>query len=137
MGDVTVHPHGVADARREIGFSLLEAVVALMLFGMALLIASNALTAQAAASRRLAVRGELLRASETVLESLRGGLLPLTSGRVRLDRDLEPPADLELHTFVHVAARPTPRLYEVSVRSWTELRGVREEVELTTMVWRP
>lgn len=126
-----------ARARRQAGFSLLEAVAALVVFGFALLIAASALTAQGALTRRLQVRGELLRVNEIVLESLRGGALPLVSGRVQLDADLDPPSDLQLYTFVHVDAQATPGLFEVSVRSWTELRGVREEVSLATMVWRP
>ncbi len=108
-----------------------------MVFGLALLIAANALTAQAASTRRLAARGELLRTSEIVMESLRGGVLPLVSGPVRLDRDLDPSADLAVYSFVRVDPQSTPNLYEVSVRSWTEIRGVREEVSLATMVWRP
>ncbi len=84
-------------------------LAALVVFGLALLIAANALTAQAASTRRLAARGELLRTCEIVMESLRGGMLPLVSGPVRLDRDLDPSGDVEVYSFVRVDPRCPPR----------------------------
>ena len=70
---MTVSPHN--------GFSLVEAIAALTIFGMAIVVAAGFLDVHMSAARRLEARSDLVRAAETVLESLRGGTLPLVSGR--------------------------------------------------------
>lgn len=135
MSDVTGH-RGL-DYRPAAGFSLLEAVVALAIVGMALVFAAQALSTYAATIQRAEVRQRLLWAAENAIESVRGGQIPLATGRVDLDRDLSPPDDRDLYLFVDVRPRDQPGLYLVEVRAWTQLPGRREAVELSTMVWRP
>lgn len=135
MSDVTGR-RGL-DYRPAAGFSLLEAVVALAIVGMALVFAAQALSTYAATIQRAEVRQRLLWAAENAIESVRGGQIPLATGRVDLDRDLSPPDDRDLYLFVDVRPRDQPGLYFVEVRAWTQLPGRREAVELSTMVWRP
>jgi type II secretory pathway pseudopilin PulG len=123
--------------RPAAGFSLLEAVVALALVGMALVVAAHAMSAYAATIHRAEVRQRLLWVAENAIESVRGGQIPLTTGRVELDRDLSPPDGADVHLFVDVRQRDQPGLYSVEVRAWTQLPARRETVELSTMVWRP
>jgi prepilin-type N-terminal cleavage/methylation domain-containing protein len=70
---MTVSPHN--------GFSLVEAIAALTIFGMAIVVAAGFLDVHMSAARRLEARSDLVRAAETVLESLRGGTLRLRSSR--------------------------------------------------------
>ena len=122
---------------RVAGFSLLEAVAAIAIVGFALVVAAHAMSAYAATVRRAEVRQQLLWAAENVIESVRGGQLPLTSGTVQLDRDLSPPDGEAVHLFLEVRQRDQPGLHDIAIRASTSLPGRREEVELSTMVWRP
>ena len=119
------------------GYSLIEVVIALALVGVALLIASNALQAHAMAAKRLEVRGELLRAAENVLESLRGLSLPLHAGPVELNSPPGQAPGVTVHTFIELEEAEIPGLHLVTVRARASLRGRPEELELTTMIWRP
>ena len=135
MSDVT---GGRQPERRNVGgFSLLEAVAALAIVGMALVVAAHALSAYAATIRRGEVRQRLLWAAENTIESVRGGQLPLVTGRVELERDLRPTEGTAVYLFVDARPRATPGLYRVDVRAWSHLPARREVIELSTMVWRP
>jgi prepilin-type N-terminal cleavage/methylation domain-containing protein len=124
-------------ALRSSGYSLLEVVIALALVGFALLVATNALQAHAMAAKRLELRGELLRSAENLLESLRGGSVPLVGGPVELDNPPGFDSGVRVDTFIEVEAGDIPGLKLVTVRATTTLRGRSEELELTTMIWRP
>jgi Tfp pilus assembly protein PilV len=124
-------------ARREAGFTLLEVIASLLILMFAVLIAANALIALAGLSHSMAVRQELYRISENVIESVRGGLIPMTSGSKDLTGPLAPRNGLKVHTFVQVTELETAGLYGVEVRSSSTLAGRRVEVEIATMVWRP
>jgi hypothetical protein len=112
-------------------------VIALVLFGFAVLVAANALTAHAAMARRLAVHGDLLRSGEIILESVRAGQLPLETGPVEVTEDLRTPGSVDVSASVRVVSRPQAGLTQVTVRVWYDSRGVRQETSLTSMVWRP
>jgi type II secretory pathway pseudopilin PulG len=128
---------GQPTRRPVAGFSLLEAVAALAIVGMALIVAAHAMSAYAASIQRAEVRQRLLWAAENVVESVRGGQIPLATGRVELDRELCPPDHAGAYLFIEVRQRDQPGLYDVEVRAWTQLPARREVVELSTMVWRP
>jgi prepilin-type N-terminal cleavage/methylation domain-containing protein len=119
------------------GYSLLEVVIALALVGIALLVASNALQAHAMAAKRLEVRGELLRSAENVLESLRGRSIPLHAGSVELENPPGWTPGLAVFCFIELEETELPGLYLVRVRARASLRGRPEELDLTTMIWRP
>jgi prepilin-type N-terminal cleavage/methylation domain-containing protein len=123
--------------QHERGYSLLETLVALVVFCFALLAAANALTSQAALAKHLEVRQDLVRSAETVLEGVRGGLLAFESGAVELDETFRSPTGNRVYVFVNVEDLEPTGLYSVQVRAWTYLPGRKVEVELRTMVWRP
>jgi len=125
------------DRQSSAGFSLLEAVTALAIVGLALVIAAHALSAYAATIQRADVRQRLVWAAESAIESVRGGQIPLATGRVELERELKPDEGADVYLFVDVRPRDLPGLYDVRVRAWSQLPARREVVELNTMVWRP
>jgi prepilin-type N-terminal cleavage/methylation domain-containing protein len=119
------------------GFTLVEALAALTIFAVAVLIAAAFLQAHVNAARRLEVRSALVRASETTLEELRGGTRPLVS--VNLDRTdvaaLAPGA--RVLTSVEVDGGGLPDLYRVVVTSRSAASGGPMEITLESLVWRP
>lgn len=119
------------------GFTLVEALAALAIFAVAVLIAAAFLQAHVNAARRLEVRSDLVRASETTLEELRGGTRPLVS--VNLDRTdvaaLAPGA--RVLTSVKVDGGGLPDLYRVVVTSRSTAANEPMEITLESLVWRP
>ena len=82
-------------------------------------------------------RSDLLRAVETVLESVRGEALPLVSGEVDLSDEFQPLSAVRVTTFVDVTPRNLPGLYEVRVEARAMVRTEDMVVAITTLVWRP
>ena len=122
---------------RQRGFSLVEAVAALAVFGFAVVVASSFLDVQMSAARRLEARADLVRAAETLLESVRGGVMPLTSGDVDLSDEFQPMSSIRVRTKLQVISRPLPDLYEVRVEARAMVRSEEMVVSITTQVWRP
>lgn len=118
------------------GFTLVEAVLALTVFGLAVIVAAGFLDAHMHAAHRLVARAELVRAAETLLESARGGAVPMLTGELDLG-DLEPQSKLDIRTTLSVTPRSTPGLYELRAEAQAEVRGEEMEVVITTQVWRP
>ena len=121
---------------RQRGFSLVEAVAALAVFGFAVVVASSFLDVQMSAARRLEARADLVRAAETLLESVRGGVMPLTSGNVDLSDEFQPMSSIRVRTKLQVISRPLPDLYEVRVEARAMVRSEEMVVSITTQVWR-
>ena len=119
------------------GFSLVEAIAALAIFGLAVIVASSFLDVQMSAARRLEARADLVRAAETLLESVRGGVMPLTSGDVDLSDEFQPMSSIRVRTTLRVTPRPLPDLYEVQVEARAMVRSEEMVVSISTMVWRP
>jgi type II secretory pathway pseudopilin PulG len=122
---------------RERGFSLVEAIAALTIFGLAVIVAAGFLDVQMSATRRLEARADLVRAAETVLESVRGGALPLVSGTIDLRDEFQPLSAITVRTDLVVRPRSIPGLYEVEVRAQAMVRSEDMVVAITTGVWRP
>jgi len=122
---------------REGGYSLIEAIAALTIFGFAIVVAAGFLDAHMSAARRLEARADLVRAAETLLEGVRGGVSPLTSGTVDLADEFEPLSSIRVRTRVNVTERPLPGLYEVRVEARAMVRTEEMVVSITTQVWRP
>jgi len=122
---------------RQRGFSLVEAVAALAVFGFAVVVASSFLDVQMSAARRLEARADLVRAAETLLESVRGGVMPLASGDVDLSDEFQPMSSIRVRTKLQVISRPLPDLYEVRVEARAMVRSEEMVVSITTQVWRP
>jgi len=119
------------------GFSLLEAVAALALFGMAIVVAAGFLDAHVSAARRLEARADLVRAAEVVLESLRGEALPLTGGAIDLSGQFPGRSSARVATRVQVTPRTLTGLYEVRVEARTVVRSEEMVVTVTTQMWKP
>ncbi len=124
-------------APRQRGFSLVEAIAALAIFGLAVIVASSFLDVQMSAARRLEARADLVRAAETLLESVRGGVMPLTSGDVDLSDEFQPMSSIRVRTTLRVTPRPLPDLYEVQAEARAMVRSEEMVVSITTQVWRP
>jgi len=124
-------------APRQRGFSLVEAVAALAVFGFAVVVASSFLDVQMSSARRLEARADLVRAAETLLESVRGGVMPLTSGDVDLSDEFQPMSSIRVRTTLRVTPRALPDLYEVEVEARAMVRSEDMVVTITTELWRP
>jgi prepilin-type N-terminal cleavage/methylation domain-containing protein len=125
------------DHRRERGFTLVECLAALALVGFAIVVAASCLTAQARAAERLKAREQLTRTAESVLESVRGGAVPLRSATLSSAVLGLPTTDLPIDASLEVERLPHWGLYEVTATTGCTLQGERVHVVLTTMVWRP
>jgi type II secretory pathway pseudopilin PulG len=119
------------------GFSLIEALAALTIFGMAVVVAAGFLDAHMSAARRLEARSDLVRAAETVLESVRGGTLPLVSGDVDLTDEFQPLSSIRVRTVVTVTAKSPQGLYAVRVDARAMVRTEDMLVTITSQVWQP
>jgi type II secretory pathway pseudopilin PulG len=122
---------------REDGYSLIEAIAALTIFGVAIIVAAGFLDAHMSAARRLEARADLVRAAETLLEGVRGGVTPLTSGAIDLSDEFEPLSSIRVTTRIIVSERSLPGLYEVRVEARAVVRTDEMVVSIATQVWRP
>lgn len=104
---------------------------------MAIVVAAGFLDVHMSAARRLEARSDLIRAAETVLESVRGGTLPLVSGDVDLTDEFQPLSAIRVRTRVEVTARNPQGLYAVRVEARAMVRSEDSVVSITTQVWRP
>ena len=89
------------------------------------------------AARRLEARADLVRAAETLLEGVRGGVSDLASGSIDLSDEFEPLSSIRVRTRVIVNERSLPGLYEVRVEARAMVRTEEMVVSITTQVWRP
>jgi prepilin-type N-terminal cleavage/methylation domain-containing protein len=110
------------------GFTLIETLVALALVAVALLMSMGVAVQQARAERRLALHAQALRAAETALERVRGGTLPLATGRMD---DYAP-----ILVWLEVEAAGPPGLYSVEARATYTLHGQMRARRLVTRIWR-
>jgi len=122
---------------REGGYSLIEAIAALTVFGLAIVVAAGFLDAHMGAARRLEARADLVRAAETLLEGVRGGVTPLTSGAIDLSDEFEPLSSIRVTTRIIVIEKSLPGLYEVRVEARAVVRTDEMVVSIATQVWRP
>jgi type II secretory pathway pseudopilin PulG len=115
-----------------------EALAALTIFGMAILVAASFLDAQMSAARRLEARADLVRAAEIVLESVRGGVLPLETADIDFGDEFQPLSAITVETRVEVdEVSSLPGLYQVRVEAKAEVRSQEVVVAIATEVWRP
>jgi hypothetical protein len=119
---------------RDRGSSLVEACAALTIVGLAVLTASSTLGMIPGVASRLAAQHALVRALDTTIENLRGGVhppsdvifsLPATASR--------PPVTVQVETE---PAGP-PGLWSVTLTAACDAHGRTVRRGLTTMVWMP
>ncbi len=119
------------------GYSLLEALAAIAIVGMALLVSTNALQTHARLARRAEIQQQMLRSAEDALESVRGGEVPLDDIPSQLAPNAAGTHRRTVYTIVRVEALDIEGLYEVTARSRAHFIDEPMELELRTMVWRP
>ena len=122
---------------RQHGFSLIEALIALVLVGIALMLDLGLQAQSREIEDHLAVEAELLRRAEAAIESMRAGEHPLISGAIDPVRAWPSAAAPELAMIVVVDATEVAGLCRVTVRG--QMRGRRgrpHDVELETLIWR-
>jgi hypothetical protein len=79
-----------------------------------------------------------VRVAEILLESVRGGVLPLESAEVDFGDEFQPLSAITVETRLEVAERPDiPDLYRVRVVARAMVRGQEMEVAISSQVWRP
>ncbi len=123
--------------RSDRGFALVEALAALAIFAMAVLIAAAFLQGHASAARRLEVRGELVRAAETTLEEIRSGVRPMVPATIDRTPEVGSRRNTAIRTTIRVDSAGVPDLVLVSVSSHSAAAGEPMTVAIQTMVWRP
>ena len=133
MGTVVSRPQ----QNHQQGFSLLEAIAALTIFGIAIIVATGFLDVQMSAARRYEARADLVRAAETVLDSVRGGAREMSTGVVDLGDEFQPLSAITVRTRIDVTPRSLPGLFEVQVEARAMVRSEEMVVSMTTQMWRP
>jgi prepilin-type N-terminal cleavage/methylation domain-containing protein len=121
---------------RPNGFTLLEALVALAILGIALLLGMQLLIQTPRAIRRLDAERQAFRALEATLDSLRA------SGGVPEDEELSEfhtaagtPAPEELTVSVTVQPTDKPGLYHVTLIARYKVLDVSYQKRLETLFW--
>ena len=105
---------------------------------LAILVAAGFLDAQMNAARRLEARADLVRAAEILLESVRGGVLPLETAEVDFGEEFQPLSHITVKTSVEVAeSSDLSGLYQVRVVARAMVRSQEMVVSISTQVWRP
>lgn len=129
------------ELRRERGFSLLEALVSLLILEMALLMGLALVLEQPRIVRRLDRQREVLRALESTLELIRAGVVPLQSGTVEpwlLLSGVPLPPGTSIQMEVEPVAPPGPAgLFHVKVLARWLAAGILRTREVETFVWSP
>jgi prepilin-type N-terminal cleavage/methylation domain-containing protein len=122
---------------RPNGFTLLEALIALALVGMALLLDLGLQAQSRELEGRLAVEDDLLRRAEAAIESVRSGVHPLRTGPVDPDLAWPTTADPALSMILVVDPSGVAGLCRLTVHGRNRgLRGRLHDVELETLIWQ-
>ena len=120
------------------GFTLLEALFALALVGIALMLDLGLQAQSRDIEARIAIEADLLRRAEAAIESVRAGAHPLATGPVVASLAWPSPADAGLAMVLVVDATDVPGVCRLAVRGQTRsARGRPHDVELVTLVWMP
>lgn len=121
---------------RAAGFTLVEALVALAILGLALLLGLGLLWQQKRVLMRLEARQTADHALAEALETLRSGAVPLASGPVPVA--VSSGAARDLGVFVRITpAEPPPGLYRGQVLVRYTVAGERRSRTVETQFWRP
>ncbi|HEV2847268.1 MAG TPA: hypothetical protein VG477_20605, partial [Thermoanaerobaculia bacterium] len=81
---------------------------------------------------------QAFRAMESVLESVRAGLIPLENLEIEvLETAVGAPAPKDLKMLMWVEPTDPDGLYKVTLQTSYTALGVKTEKSIETMVWRP
>ncbi len=121
------------------GFSLLEALVALTLMGIAMLMTMALLAEEPRIRQRLEAHREALRALEAVHENIRANSwVPEDGEEIDLSTCplASPSAAANLRVWADVESLAERNLYRVTLRASYIVRGQACQQSIETMVWR-
>jgi len=120
------------------GFSLLEALVALVLLGVALLLGMELLLQNPRVVRRLDGERQAFRAMESTLEAVRAGAIPLmTSDLGGFSTAVGAPAPKDLAISMQVDPTGLPGLFQITLRATYTADRKKVQKELQSMIWSP
>ena len=120
------------------GFTLIEALVALVVVATAALLGYGFMMRQPRAMERLDAGDEALRAIEASLETLRAGAIDLESGF--LEPGIAYPIPVrakELMVDLDVTTTDTPGLYAVSLEARYRVGPSIHRRQVQTLIWSP
>lgn len=120
------------------GFTLLEALVALLLVTFAMLMGFGLMARQPHTLERLRAGDEALRAIEASIETIRAGALPLESGFLQPAIAYPAPVHAE-HLLLDLNVQPqeVEGLYGITVEARYQVGRKMHRRRVTTLVWRP
>jgi prepilin-type N-terminal cleavage/methylation domain-containing protein len=122
---------------RPSGFTLIEALIALTILGVALLLGMQLLIQAPRIIRRVDAERQAFRAMEATLEGLRAGAGGLEdeelTGFYTATGTVAPP---DLRVSVHVEPAHLPGLYHVTLTAYYSILNVPYKKRLETLVWR-
>jgi prepilin-type N-terminal cleavage/methylation domain-containing protein len=122
---------------RPSGFTLLEALVALALLGVALLLGMQLLVQAPRVIRRLDAERQAFRALEATLEGLRSSSTPLQDEELQgFLTEAGSPAPDDLTVSVLVAPADLPGLYHVTLTANYKVLNVKYTKRIETLFWR-
>jgi prepilin-type N-terminal cleavage/methylation domain-containing protein len=133
---------------RPSGFTLIEALVALTILGVALLLGMQLLIQTPRIIRRIDAERQAFRALEATLEGVRAGSVSLVNQRLECFHTAagtdapcpDPDNDLDDDDYLEVLmlVEPTdlPRLHHVTLTARYPVRKVEQKKQLETLVWR-
>ena len=120
------------------GFTLLEALVALVLLGVALLLGMELVLQNPRMVRRMDRERQAFRAMESTLEAVRAGAIPLQKSDLGgFSTAVGSPAPKDLAICMKVDRTALPGLYQVTLRARYTADARQVQKELQTMVWSP
>ncbi len=120
------------------GFSLVEAMVGLLLLGLILVFSLSTLYRLPRDLERLEARREAYRTAEAVLEAVRAGAVPMIPGSYEMPAVWgEPRAASSLTVRLDLEAAGEADLYSVKVVASYSVRGEPLQVEVETLSWSP
>lgn len=124
--------HGRPGAHGRSGFTLVEALVALLLASVLLLGGLAIQGAERRAARRRLAHIAAERALANTYESVRGGLVPLASGAVAA-----PTLGFAGTITLEVTAEPQPALYRIDLVALYDADGSPSRRTLEALLYRP
>lgn len=120
------------------GFGLLEALVALLVLSLAMLLGYGYMMRQPQAMKRLDAGDEALRALESSLETIRSGAIPLVDGMLQPIIAYPPPTnDSNLLIDLEVETTETDGLFVVSLEARYRVGRTIHQRHIQSMVWSP
>ncbi|HET9209734.1 MAG TPA: type II secretion system protein [Thermoanaerobaculia bacterium] len=121
-------------AGRPAGFTLLEALIALTILGIALLMGMALVIQLPRDVRRLDAERQAMRAMEATLEAMRAGVLPVQDSELSEFITLAgAPAARDLGITVTVAPTSRPGLYQVTLTAHYSVLNTKHKKQLQAL----